>query len=153
MFSHQAIPTCDSVLNSTRCSRARKLVAGKSRACPRNHDYKVRLFMGAMRVPHELGFYGLSEARAQAHIAPFTEAGITLFTEPDITPFTEPDVTLSTEPDVMADRMMSDVEDQPSVYEEVEAIAEVEERDSGDGGRVQTPEADKLPDIDLIMFS
>ena len=53
----------------------------------------------------------------------------------------------------MADRMMSDVEDQPSVYEEVEAIAEVEERDSGDGGRVQTPEADKLPDIDLIMFS
>lgn len=109
--------------------------------------------MGAMRVSHELGFYGLSETRAQANITPFTEADITPCTEPDITSFTESDITPSTEPDVTADWMMSDVEDQSSEHEEVEAVAEVEERDVGDGGRVQTPEADKLPDIDLIMFS
>jgi hypothetical protein len=92
--------------------------------------------MGAMRVPHELGFYGLSEARAQANITPFTESNISPCTEPDITPFTEPNITPSIEPDVMADWMMSDAEDQPSVHEEVEAVAEVEGRDVDDGGRV-----------------
>ena len=65
MYSHQVVSTCDSVLNGTRCSRSRKLV-GKQHRCFRSHDYKVRLFMGAMRVPHELGFYGLSDAVARS---------------------------------------------------------------------------------------
>jgi hypothetical protein len=41
----------------------------------RNHDYKVRLFMGAMRVPHELGFYGLRETRAQNDTTPYGPRG------------------------------------------------------------------------------
>lgn len=146
MHPHKVAPTCDSVFNGTRCSETRRLVGdNKTWACPRNHDYKVRLFMGAMHVPHELGFYGISETRAQVHIAPFTQ--------PDITPLHEPDITPSTEPDVTADWMMSDVKDQFSGHEEVVAIAEAEERDLGDGDCAQTLDKDTLPDIDLIMFS
>jgi hypothetical protein len=149
MFSHQVIPTCDSVLDGTRCSRSRRLVAGKSKACPRNHDYKVRILMGAMRVPHELGFYGLSDARsdarAQINNAPFTE------------------------PDVAADWMAADVESPPiervespptehvesppNEHNEVVTVANVEERELDDRCRAQSLEEDTTSGTDLILFS
>jgi len=144
MYSHQVVSTCDSVLNGTRCSRSRKLV-GKQHRCFRSHDYKVRLFMGAMRVPHELGFYGLSDARPQAVMTP------------------------PAEPDAEADWMKSDVEELTSELDEpmdeAMADAEIEEHDEvvpdpkgnrlnlDAGHRPQTPEADNRSATDLILFT
>jgi hypothetical protein len=74
MYSHGAIPTCDPVFNGTRCTKTRRLVGNnKKKACPRNHDFKIRLFMGAMRVAHGLVFYGPSDARSQFNTTPSTE--------------------------------------------------------------------------------
>jgi hypothetical protein len=141
MYSHGVRPTCDSVFNGTRCSKTRRLVGdNKKKACARNHDYNIRLFMGAMRVAHELGFYGLSEARSQINTIP------------------------STEPDMVADWMASDVESSLSEHDEIATVADVEDveectaagvekRGLDDGGCVQSPEDDSPPEIDLIMFS
>jgi len=144
MYSHQVVPTCDSVLNGMRCSRSRKLV-GEQHRCFRSHDYKVRLFMGAMRVPHELGFYGLSDARRQAVITP------------------------PAEPDAEADWMKSDVEDHTSEldepmdeamadagveeYDEVVPVPKVDRLNLDAGHRPQTPEGDNRSATDLILFT
>ncbi|CAD0090127.1 unnamed protein product, partial [Aureobasidium vineae] len=75
-FSHKFAPTCDSVLDGTRCSKTRRLVNNnKKRACARNHDYKVRLFMGAVRVSHELGFYGVDNNHIDRSVTPVNELG------------------------------------------------------------------------------
>lgn len=142
MYSHEVSPTCDSVFNGTRCSKTRRLVDdNRKKACPRNHDYKVRLFMGAMRVPHELGFYGIRDARSQMIPTP------------------------PHEPDTAADWMMSDVDDHNSEHDsimaavgaeerdEVVPVAEVEKLNLDDSGRPQTPEDDNRSGTDLILFS
>ncbi|THY73338.1 hypothetical protein D6C93_10456 [Aureobasidium pullulans] len=51
--SHDFKSTCQSVLESKQCDHE----AEHGTKCPKNHDYKARLFMSAMRKPHELGFY------------------------------------------------------------------------------------------------
>ncbi|THW35366.1 hypothetical protein D6D25_05201 [Aureobasidium pullulans] len=51
--SHDFKTTCQSVLESKQCNHE----AEHGNKCPKNHDYKARLFMSAMRKPHELGFY------------------------------------------------------------------------------------------------
>jgi hypothetical protein len=141
MYSHGARPTCDSVFNGTRCSKTRRLVGdNKKKACARNHDYNIRLFMGAMRVAYELGFQGLSDARGQINTTP------------------------AMEPDMVADWMASDVESSPSEHDEIAIVADVEddekctvagveERGLDDGGCAQVPGEDSPPEIDLIMFS
>jgi hypothetical protein len=145
MYSHEVVPTCDSVSNGTRCSKTRRLVSDTKNRCMRNHDYKIRLFMGAMRVPHELGFYGLSDARAQSNITP------------------------SPEFEVAADWMAADVESPPieqvesSPTEHVEGppnehngvvtVADVEERELDDIFRAQSLEKDTTSGTDLILFS
>jgi hypothetical protein len=112
----------------------------KKKACARNHDYNIRLFMGAMRVAYELGFYGLSDARGQINTTP------------------------AMEPDMVADWMASDVESSPSEHDEIAIVADVEddekctvagveERGLDDGGCAQVPGDDSPPEIDLIMFS
>jgi hypothetical protein len=128
MYSHQVAPTCDSVFNGTRCSRTRRIVGDKNR-CLRSHDYKVRLFMGAMRVPHELGFYGVRHAHT--HI----------------------NTTLPTKLESAADWMNSDVEAHDSEHDEAMADIEAEERAVDDGGRVQDLEDDNRSGSDLILFS
>lgn len=121
--------------------------------------------MGAMRVPHELGFYGLNDARARINITP------------------------PAEPDVVADWMLSDVEDDLDEHEsivaaagldehdevvatvgvdegdevvapvglderdEVVPAAEVEKLNLDDRGRPQTPEDDNRSGTDLIVFT
>ncbi|TIA38647.1 hypothetical protein D6C79_07815 [Aureobasidium pullulans] len=52
--SHDFKSTCQSVLESKQCDHE----AEHGTKCPKNHDYKARLFMSAMRKSHELGFYG-----------------------------------------------------------------------------------------------
>lgn len=144
MYSHQVVPTCDSVFNGTRCSRSRKMVGEKNR-CFRSHDYKVRLFMATMRVPHELGFYGLRHVHNQVNTTP------------------------PTEPDIEADWMKSDVEDRTSEHDEpmdeamadaeveehdeVVPVAEVEKLNLNAGDRPQTPEVDNRSGTDLILFT
>jgi hypothetical protein len=152
MYAHSVVPTCDSVFDGTRCNKTRRLVGdNKRRACPRNHDYKVRLFMGAMRVPHELGFYGL---RIQDNITPSR---------------TQNNITPSPEPDVAAGWMAADVESPhiehvespateheespPDKHDEVVSVADVEERELDGEFRAQTMEADTTSGTDLIMFS
>jgi hypothetical protein len=104
--------------------------------------------MGAMRVPHELGFYGLSDARSDAH-AQINNAP-------------------STEPDVVADWMAADVESPsiehvecpstehmespPNEHNEVVTVADVEERELDDGFRAQSLQEDTTSGTDLILF-
>ena len=132
MYSHKVSPTCDSVFNGTRCPETRRLVGdNKKRACPRNHDYKVRIFMGAMRVSHELGFYGLRTARTQTDVA---------------------SVTSPETPDAVADWMISDVEDQPSEHDELETVLGMEELTLDDSGCAQRLEEVTPSSADLILF-
>jgi hypothetical protein len=117
----------------------------------RNHDYKVRLFMGAMRVPHELDFYGLHETRAQNDTTPYGPRNDR----------TEKNTTSSIESDALADRMASSLNDDPSEQDEIATVAEgeehtvteVEERALPNDDRAKCLEDNKLPEIDLIIFS
>jgi hypothetical protein len=126
---------------------ARDTSFNKRRACPRNHDYKVRLFMGAMRVPHELGFYGL---RTQNNITPSR---------------IQNNISPSPEPDAATDWMAADVnsppiehvegpstehvESLPTEHVEVVTVADDEERELDDGFRAQSLEADTSSGTDL----
>ncbi|KAH0359717.1 hypothetical protein KCU65_g9814, partial [Aureobasidium melanogenum] len=131
-FSHEVTPTCDSVFDGTQCSRTRRLVNDdKRRACPRSHDYKVRLFMGAMRVPHELGFYGVDNVDTGLSMTPSNEIGDA----------------------VGADWMASDAEKKHSEREEPLAIAEVEENDNAEESHDETAVHDAGSGSDLILFT
>ncbi|CAD0114546.1 unnamed protein product [Aureobasidium uvarum] len=135
-FSHKVAPTCDSVFDGTRCSRTRRLVNdNKKRACPRNHDYKVRLFMGAMRVSHELGFYGVDRDKIDPNVAFVKKIG---------------DV-------VESDWMASDVEEIHSEHEGNVPAAGVEESETHDCGDKENTEnvagGDAVPNTDLMWFS
>jgi hypothetical protein len=133
------------VFNGTRCTRTRKYVGDNNR-CLRNHDYKVRLFMGAMRVPHELGFYGLREACSQNGTPSYGSSDDRALN--DTTPFDEPDA--------FADWMTSDVESAPTEHDEVATVAGDQERTVAhvleNDDRPQSLEVDH-PEIDLITFS
>ncbi|THX15076.1 hypothetical protein D6D13_02360 [Aureobasidium pullulans] len=50
-----------SCVHGNRCQRCKWKSRDKNnkQPCPSNHDIKARLFMGAMREPHRLGFYGV----------------------------------------------------------------------------------------------
>ncbi|KAG9951376.1 hypothetical protein KCU85_g2735, partial [Aureobasidium melanogenum] len=131
-FSHEVSPTCDTVFDGTRCSRTRRLVNDdKKRACPRNHDYKVRLFMGAMRIPHELGFYGVDNAHTGLSITPPNEIHDA----------------------VKASWRAPNTEDKHSQREEPLTIAEVGENDIPEESHEETAVDDSRSGSDLILFT
>lgn len=103
----------------------------KKKACPRNHDYKVRLFMDAMRVPHELGFYGVDNDHSSLTITPLSEID---------------DV-------VGASWMASIIEAKHSEHEEPFTSAEVEENVIQEVSHEKSDEVEALPDSDLILFT
>ncbi|KAG9665228.1 hypothetical protein KCU95_g1869, partial [Aureobasidium melanogenum] len=113
-------------------SRTRRLVNDdKKRACPRNHDYKVRLFMGAMRVPHELGFYGVHNDHPGLSTSPPNEISVA----------------------VGASWMTSDAEDEHSEGEEPLTVPEVEENDVPEESYEQSAVDDAGSGSDLILFT
>ncbi|KAH0293747.1 hypothetical protein M436DRAFT_62561 [Aureobasidium namibiae CBS 147.97] len=146
MYSHEVSPTCDSIFNGTRCSKTRRLVDdNRKKACPRNHDYNVRLFMGAMRVPHELGFYGIRHIHTPINTTPPAE--------PDLTSdWMKSDVEDSTsEHDEPGDETMADAEAEE--HDEVMPAAEVEKLNIDPSDRPQTPDGDNRSATDLILFT
>ncbi|KAH0334002.1 hypothetical protein KCU81_g9616, partial [Aureobasidium melanogenum] len=131
-FSHEVTPTCDTVFDGTRCARTRRLVNDdKKRACPRNHDYKVRLFMGAMHIPHELGFYGVDNAHTGLSITPPNEIHDA----------------------VKASWRAPNTEDKHSQREESLTIAEVGENDIPEESHEETAVDDSRSGSDLILFT
>ncbi|KAH0039251.1 hypothetical protein KCU78_g1337, partial [Aureobasidium melanogenum] len=131
-FSHEVTPTCDSVFDGTRCSRTRRLVNdNKKRACPRNHDYKVRLFMGAMRVPHQLGFYGVDNDHTSFSTTPPNEIGDA----------------------AGASWMVSDAEDNHSELKQPLTVAGVEGNDMPEESHQETAVDGAGSSSDLILFT
>lgn len=88
--------------------------------------------MGAMRVPHELGFYGVDND----HTSLTT-----------IIPSSEKDYVVG------ASWMASDVEEKHSEIEESFTGAEIEENDIHGDNHEKGAEVDALPDSDLILFT
>ncbi|CAD0099866.1 unnamed protein product [Aureobasidium mustum] len=150
-FSHEVTPTCDSVYDGTRCSRTRRLVNdNKRRACPRNHDYKTRLFMGAMRVPHELGFYGVDYDHAGLSATPPSERDNTAGAS-WMAPSTTPPTAIGDA--VGASWMTANVEENNSEHEEPFTVAEAEENDISGEVPEKSATLDAVPDPDLILFT
>lgn len=106
--------------------------------------------MGAMRVPHELGFYGVDHDHTGYSATPSSERDGTVgasWMVPSTTPSSEIGDTVG------ASWMMAGVEEKHSELEEPFTVAEAEEKDISGEAPEKSATLDAVPDPDLILFT